>query len=178
MTSNLDRLATLRAVHLAAYGDTPHPILTLIDSAAASGSEAVAASVAEHVAASAPSESKGLAAVSRELDADRRPPSLWAIIDIENILRPTSGSVLQALQNGHGITTSWRFRREDPLHENGRPLAARILCPGGLPFELIEATAQSLRRANAHLTIMHAKDESRRALLAAAVERAGKKGGA
>jgi hypothetical protein len=171
--SSIESLSRHYVAHLAAFGATSHPaIVGLMEAALESRNEGVCASVLAHVEASAPKETKGLAAIAAELSADARPPSLWLAVDVEAVPRPVSGSLSQALQLGASLTASWQFRRENATHPNGRPLAARILFPSAPVADYVEAACHVLRTSNIGLGLVKARDEHRQAILSAAIERA------
>jgi hypothetical protein len=127
----IERLNVLHSAYLAAFGDASHPLVTLMRAAIASSSESVAAAVVQHVEGerAKTQEALALAVVARELDADKRPPTLWVAVDVEGV-RPVEMQTLeQALKRDAAIRVGHEWRRESEKMIDGSPLAARILFP-------------------------------------------------
>jgi hypothetical protein len=171
--THVERLKELHSAFVAAGG--PTEIVALTSAAlAANPSEEYAAATNAHVEArSAVKETLGLAAVGKELAEDTTPPKLYGEL---TIARPTDRDLTpdRYLATDGAIRFQWRFWRASEADAAGAPIAARLLVPStGIDWRLVEALPRSLGRLGLNITPVAAK-APRRALLAAAVERAAK----
>jgi hypothetical protein len=171
------RLLEKRDAIAAAFGDE-HRFVTTIDTAIATGDEGIAEATSAWVdRVTTGTEAAGLAAVAREISADRTPPVLVALIDIATPTAPAHCSMRAdqfVLQDG-AVRVAWAFRREPLVTVAKEPLAARVIAPPtGVNWALVEAAARVAAPRLGSAVSPAASLEPRRALLAAAIERAAK----
>jgi hypothetical protein len=174
MTTNIEKLKAIHSAHVAAGAEALVPFMA---SAINTEDEGIAVAALEYVEKHASPETTALAAVAKQLDANKTPPVLWYCVDVANVIRDPSMSTPldQMFQLGSTITAQWQYRRETPAAMVGRPLAARILFPENSPSDAhVAAAGRALQRDLARW-MRDTREQSRAALLAAAVEHGARK---